>query len=183
MKLAEIMTTPPITVQDDTSVDEVAARMIRHRIGCVPVVAATGECVGIVTACDFGAREDECPFPPFCAPAFPPRARRASGRAPDLALPAVRTARQIMTHRPITLEEGATVVEAIAKMLHLGFEHIPVVRDGVLVGIVARQDVLALTLRLLTDDPRTPGRGRSASLADVRPPGWSAAPRSRQRFS
>jgi CBS domain containing-hemolysin-like protein len=59
-----------------------------------------------------------------------------------------------MTHRPIVLTEDATVLEAVAKMLHLGFDHIPVVRHGVPVGIVAREDLLRLTLRLLSGCPR-----------------------------
>jgi CBS domain-containing protein len=35
-------------------------------------------------------------------------------------------------------------------MLHLGFDHIPVVRQGVPVGVVAREDLLRLMLRLLS---------------------------------
>jgi len=156
MKLAEIMTQPPITVRDDATVDEVAARMIGQRVGCLPVVGPEGQLVGIVTPCDFGAKEGGCPFPPFCASGFPgSQAGKVADRAASghSSLP-TRTAREIMTPRPIVLTEDATVVEAVAKMLHLGFDHIPVVRHGVPVGIVAREDLLRLTLRLLSGWPR-----------------------------
>jgi CBS domain-containing protein len=172
MKLTEIMTKPPITVREDVPIDEVAARMIGHRIGCLPVVGAAGDLLGIVTARDFGAKDGHCPFPPFCGPGFPGDTTRPASPhqiAGPTAL-APRTVRQIMTPRPITLDEGATVVEAIAKMLHLGFDHIPVVREGVLVGIVARVDLLRLTLRLLSDSPGPAHRESADAGPSLRPP-------------
>lgn len=171
MKLADLMTTPPITVREDTSLDQLAAQMIRHRIGCLPVVTSRGECVGIVTASDFGAKAGDCPFPPFCAPGLPGEPRRAAHQATGSATSAMRAARQIMTPRPVTLDEGASVVEAIARMLHLGFDHIPVVRDEIPVGIIARTDLLRFALRLLTGDPRTVGRER----VKVGPRPWATA--------
>jgi CBS domain-containing protein len=133
MKLAEIMTQPPITVRDDATVDEVAARMIVQKVGCLPVVNPAGQLVGIVTPWDFGPKQGSCPFPPFCASGHPG--------------PPTRTAREIMTPQPIALTEEASILEAGAKMLHLGFDHIPVVRHGVPVGVVAREDLLRLMLR------------------------------------
>lgn len=163
MKLGDIMTAPPVTVREDASLDEVAARMIAHGIGCLPVVGVGGELVGIVTAADFGAKEDRCPFPPFCAPGFPGGAPNTRDhRSPGQAPLAARTAGQMMTLSPITLGEGATVLEAIAKMLHFGFDHIPVVRHGVPVGVVARYDLLRLTLRLLSGDRTMMGREDAA---------------------
>ena len=150
MKLVEIMTQPPVTVREDATVDEVAASMIGRRVGCLPVVGSEGQLVGIVTAYDFGAKEGSCPFPPFCASGVPRKQAGTPGRdaATDWAL-LHRTAREIMTPQPVALTEDASVVEAVAMMLHLGIDHIPVVRQGVPVGIVAREDVLRLTLRWL----------------------------------
>jgi CBS domain-containing protein len=175
MRLAEIMTKAPVTVRDDDAVDEVAARMIRHRIGCLPVVDHEGQLVGIVTATDFGAKEGGCPFPLFCAPAFP------NGQEGDLARDAAsdaprrntRTAREIMTPQPIVFTEDQTVVDAVAKMLHLGIDRIPVVRHGVPVGIVARADILRLALRLLSGWP--PNVGHESPSADGPPPAEGAS--------
>jgi CBS domain-containing protein len=155
MRLAEIMTKAPVTARDGDAVDEVAARMIRHRIGCLPVVDAEGQLVGIVTAANFGVKEDSCPFPPFCASRFPgEQAGELAPQAPQAASehlrPHTRTAEDIMTPQPIAFTEDAAVVEAVAKMLHLGLGHVPVVRHGVPVGVVAREDILRLALRLLS---------------------------------
>jgi CBS domain-containing protein len=169
MKLAEIMTKPPITVRDDVTADDVAARMISQRIGCLPVVDHEGQLVGIVTPCDFGAKEGSCPFPLFCASGFPGgraarRARHAVADPPGLPS---RTAREIMTPRPIVLFEDSTVSEAAAKMLHFGFDHIPVVRHGKPVGIVAREDLLRLALRSFSTGLSDVDRGRAPASATV----------------
>ena len=46
MKLSAIMTRPPITARDDTPVEEVAARMIARRVGCLPIVSDGGQLRG-----------------------------------------------------------------------------------------------------------------------------------------
>jgi CBS domain-containing protein len=174
MKLAEIMTKALVTAHDHDAVDEVAARMIRHRIGCLPVVDDGGQLVGIVTAADFGAKEHGCPFPPFCAPMFPSEqadelARHAAADEPGCN---ARAAREIMTPQPIALTADATVVEAVAKMLHLGIDRIPVVHCGVPVGIAAREDILRLVLRLLSG--WSPDAGRESPSSDGRSPAEGA---------
>ncbi len=48
----DIMTAPPVTVNPDTSVMEVANIMARQRINRVPVVDATGKLIGIASRAD-----------------------------------------------------------------------------------------------------------------------------------
>jgi CBS domain-containing protein len=50
--VSEAMTADVITVDERTEVDEAARLMIRHRIGCLPVVDAEGGLVGLVTETD-----------------------------------------------------------------------------------------------------------------------------------
>jgi CBS domain-containing membrane protein len=50
--VSEAMTADVITVEERTEVDEAARLMIRHRIGCLPVVDAEGGLVGLVTETD-----------------------------------------------------------------------------------------------------------------------------------
>jgi CBS domain-containing protein len=50
--VSEAMTADVITVDERTAVDEAARLMIRHRIGCLPVVDAEGGLVGLVTETD-----------------------------------------------------------------------------------------------------------------------------------
>ncbi len=52
-----------------------------------------------------------------------------------------------MTKDPICLDADQSVGEAIELMAEHHIIRIPVVRNGKLVGIVSRTDILALTLR------------------------------------
>lgn len=48
----EVMTHPVITVAEDTPASEAARLMLRHRIGCIPVVDADGAPLGLLTETD-----------------------------------------------------------------------------------------------------------------------------------
>ena len=48
----EVMAPRPITVSPATSLADAAALMLRHKIGCLPVVGPGGEAVGLVTETD-----------------------------------------------------------------------------------------------------------------------------------
>jgi CBS domain-containing membrane protein len=48
----EVMAPRPITVSPATSLADAAALMLRHKIGCLPVVGPGGEAIGLVTETD-----------------------------------------------------------------------------------------------------------------------------------
>lgn len=50
--VGEVMAARPITVAPGASLAEAAALLLRHKIGCLPVVGPGGEAVGLVTETD-----------------------------------------------------------------------------------------------------------------------------------
>ncbi len=52
LKIKEIMTTNPITVPDNYTIEEVAGLLLEHKISGVPVVNDDGQLVGIITKTD-----------------------------------------------------------------------------------------------------------------------------------
>jgi CBS domain-containing protein len=50
--VSEVMTRNVITIREDTPVAEAARLMLRHRIGCLPVLGPGGDPVGLVTETD-----------------------------------------------------------------------------------------------------------------------------------
>jgi CBS domain-containing protein len=138
------MTQPVVTVRRETSLAEVAKIMVDRQIACVPVVDQDGKLRGIVTQTDFAANERATPF------SMEDLARVSSGLPPKEMIERVRegaratTAQEIMITEVITGRED-TPVEAIAgQMLRYDIDHIPIVRDGVPVGIVSRHDFLRM---------------------------------------
>jgi tRNA nucleotidyltransferase (CCA-adding enzyme) len=109
-------------VRPDTPLSEVVDLMVRLAIGAVPVVGDGAEVLGIVTSGDaLGQLMHEAP-----------------GIDPEEAL----TARDVMTRSVLCVSEGQPLIEAAHMMLHKDVDQIPVARDGRLVGIVTRTNVL-----------------------------------------
>ena len=60
-------------------------------------------------------------------------------------------AEDIMTGDPLYAEETASVAEALALLSEREIRHLPIVRDGELVGIVSDRDFRGLGLSLVND--------------------------------
>lgn len=100
----------------DESTAEVAARMAAARLSAMPVLDG-GSLVGLVTASEVG-------------------------RAPDAAEPAERCVRHVMTASPVTIQAGAPLADAAARMADQHIRHLPVVGpSGNLVGMLSDRDV------------------------------------------
>ncbi len=147
MDARDIMTRPVVTVRPETSLAEVARALVEHRIGCVPVTDEQGRLRGIVTQTDFAAKERGAPFSVETLPQLFSRLmpREAVERAHEEAR--TTTAAEVMISGVITAEEDTPAEEVARRMLHYDIEHIPVVRDGVPVGIVSRHDLLRMIAR------------------------------------
>ncbi len=146
MKVREIMRQPPITVHEETSLEEVARTMLDNEIGCAPVVDDQGRLRGIITASDFAAKEKGFPFSTFRAPQVLGHWMSEEGVERIYEAARRMKAREIMNTRVVTLAEEDSVNNAVELMLRHDINRIPVVRDGVVVGIVARHDLLRLLI-------------------------------------
>jgi CBS domain-containing protein len=138
------MTQPAVTVRRETTLAEVATTMTERRLGCVPVVDKHGKLCGIITQTDFSADEHGVPFSTeavlqiFSRADTPEATERAREQARAM------TAIAAMTTEVITAVEDTPVEEIARQMLRYDIDHIPVVRDGVPVGMVARHDFLRM---------------------------------------
>lgn len=112
--MGDIMSGPVETVPLQMPVHEVIARMYATKHLGFPVVEH-GELIGMVTVADVHAM-------------------------PSIDRDAMQV-RDIMTRQPMTLPPSAPVTEALRVMSAHNIGRIPVVKDGVLVGIVTRTDI------------------------------------------
>lgn len=143
----DIMTSPPVCVSSDTPAPEVARIMREQDIGAVIVVGDDGLLAGIITESDFTGMGRCVPFTLELAPViFGMRAADLDELKHIYTLARQLVARQIMHEGVVTLSPDHTIGEAVQIMMNRGLKHLPVVRNGKPVGMLARHDILKLLL-------------------------------------
>lgn len=117
--MSELVRSEPIMVTPATPIAEAARRMSEHGVSSVLVNDGDRFC-GIVTDRDLRNRV------------------LAAGRDP------AEPVSTIMTAEPLTLEASSPVLEGILVMAGRGIHHLPLTRDGHVVGMVTTRDLMTL---------------------------------------
>jgi CBS domain-containing protein len=135
----------PPTVRPETRVGEIARLLLERGLSGVPVVAESGELIGLVTQADLVARHAHVHFPFYLnllggaiplsgEHRFREEIRRITGR----------TAAEVMTANPRTVTEDTPLEDIATRMAEHGVSTIPVVRLDKLVGLITRADLVRL---------------------------------------
>ncbi|MBD3898305.1 CBS domain-containing protein [Halomonas sp. ML-15] len=140
MQAFDVMTQDVISVSVDTEVREIAGLLLENRISAVPVVGAQDQVLGIVSEGDLMRRVEtgtERRSSWWLANLF-----SGAQSAGEYVKSHGRKAGEIMTPDPVTIAED-TPLDEVAKLLEKHhIKRVPVVRDGRLVGIVSRANLL-----------------------------------------
>jgi CBS domain-containing protein len=142
MHASDVMTRNVITVDPDTTVQDVAGLLSERGISGVPVVDATGQLVGIISEGDLLRRAE-------IGTDQPGSVRRswwledfATARARDYVKSHGRTVRDIMSRDVVTVAAETDLGE-IARLLETNrIKRVPVLQDGRIVGIVSRSNLV-----------------------------------------
>ncbi|WP_203692872.1 CBS domain-containing protein [Catellatospora coxensis] len=141
------MTADVLTVDLDMPYAEIAALLAGHRINAVPVLDDLRRLAGIVTEGDLLRRVEFLGEPADATHLLERPSRRAAREKARAAV-----ARQLMTVPAVTVSPDAAVADAARLMADRNIKQLPVVdRQGRLVGIVARRNLLAVFKRADTD--------------------------------
>ncbi len=140
MKAADVMVTNVITVTPDQSVQEVAEILLTKRISGLPVVDADGKLVGIVSEGDLMRRVETG------------TARERSwwlrllmgreGLAQEYIRQNANRVGDVMTRSVITAEPDTPLPEVAGLLERNRIKRVPIVKDGKLVGILSRANLL-----------------------------------------
>jgi len=114
MIASDIMTRKVATIRPEASAQEAAQLLDEKRISGAPVVDADSKIIGIITEADIISKVN-----------------RDGLRVAD-----------IMSHNVITIGEETPVSEIAALLTERKIKRVPVVREGKLVGIVSRADIV-----------------------------------------
>jgi CBS domain-containing protein len=140
MKARDVMVSPVITVKTSTPVREVAKTLLEKRISAVPVVDEKGKLVGMVSEGDLMHRAE--------AGTEQRRSwwlRLVSGDdvlAADYIKSHARKAADVMTPNVITATPDTPLDEIALLLEKNGIKRVPIVKDGQLVGIVTRANLV-----------------------------------------
>ena len=142
----EIMTTDVLTFGPDDGVEQAMRTLVEREIDAAPVVDADGGVIGMLSTSDLIVQGSKVHFPTLVTflggtfeighKHFDEEMNRALGS----------TVGEVMTGDPIVCEETDTVEDAATAMHEHDVSRLPVLRDGVLLGIVSRKDILRALL-------------------------------------
>ncbi|MBS7658646.1 MAG: CBS domain-containing protein [Candidatus Bathyarchaeia archaeon] len=126
VKVKDVMSTPVVTVNMNTSMDEVASLMIKENVGSVIVVDELGNPIGIITESDLVKKV-------VAKNVFPKQVK----------------ALEVMSKPLFTVSKEEELTEVAKKMSRLNVKRFPVMFEGKLVGIISSKDILEITPHLI----------------------------------
>lgn len=155
LNAGDIMTRDVITCRAGDPAAQVVSLLVGNSIGGVPVLDDAGLLVGMLTEGDFLR---------MCLPSavrFLDTVMYLENTEPfEELIGRMRhlTAGDIMSRGVLTAEPGQSAGQVAAIMLQHGIKQVPIVEEGKLTGIVARQDILQMLDDYLKRGDPVPGR-------------------------
>ena len=125
MLVKDVMSSPAISVPENTPIDKTAQLMSDGRLGCIIVTNKDGKALGIITESDLVKRV------------------LAKNIRPNKL-----TAKEIMSAPLITVDPDEVLIETARRMSNLNVRRMGVIYRGSLVGIISSKDILAITPEL-----------------------------------
>jgi CBS domain-containing protein len=128
-----------VTVAPETPLVEAARLMVRHGVSALPVVSEENEMLGLVSHGEILQH-----LLPRHGGRTSTGEHAAAGRRPRLSTSLVRevVVRDVMDRSVLCLSEDQSLTEAATLMVQKKLERVPVVREGALVGLLTREDLV-----------------------------------------
>lgn len=143
MNARDIMTVDVITVGPDENLEKAAQMLVDNKISGIPVVDEDHQILGIISEKDLMIKAGELKVPfyitLFDSIIFLENPMRLKN---DLKKYAASKVAEAMTPKAITVDEETPVSEIVRIMQERKVNRVPVVKDGRLVGIITRNDIL-----------------------------------------
>jgi CBS domain-containing protein len=129
-----------VTVGPDATVGDIAALLVTHRIGAVPVVSGDRRLIGIVSQTDLVHRSETGTekrrkwwLEAFADP---------DAKAREYVKSHGHKAQDVMTRVVVSVSEGASLAEVADVLDTHRIRQVPVVSDGRLAGMISRADLV-----------------------------------------
>jgi CBS domain-containing protein len=163
-----------VTVRPDTDVADAIKLLAEHDVSALPVLDPAGDLVGMLSEADLIHRveigtEKRRPW-------WVEAVTGASTLAADFAKSHGKKVREVMTPGVISVSEATPLSEVAATLERNGIKRVPVVKDGKLVGIVSRSNLiqaLASVVGHIDEHDETDRQIRLELLSRLREQSWT----------
>ncbi|MFP4497199.1 MAG: CBS domain-containing protein [Vulcanimicrobiota bacterium] len=136
-KIKDILVRDITSVTSDDTMRNVARILANHRFSGIPVVDNDHRVIGFISESDVVRSE----FPQMGRSPGLFLIRDFAGIVRKISKVGSQKVSDYMNQRPITIEEDDSIMDVVRLILERGVKVIPVVRDGVLVGVVGRAEI------------------------------------------
>jgi acetoin utilization protein AcuB len=136
MKVHDVMTPNPITIEPGAPIGTAIAVMAEQKVRHLPVVDEAGQLVGIITDRDVRSAMMAPALVEYLSPATRRRLVEIGARLEDLRV------KDAMTWHPVTTGPDVSLTQAAALMFERRVGSLPVVDGGTVIGIVTERDVV-----------------------------------------
>ena len=133
MKARDVMSSPAITVSPETALKDAIQLLVKHQINGMPVVASSGELIGVVTEADL--LKIEVAQEPI---------RRLWTKGPEAA---VRKVGDVMTGNVTGVPASLDLPTLAGFMLNHHLKTMPVMEGERVIGVVTRRDIIEVFVR------------------------------------
>jgi CBS domain-containing protein len=142
----DLMSTDVVSFSAADNVEGAMRTMVEKGLSAAPVVDPDGTVIGVLSDADLIVQESNLHFPTLLSVLGASIEIGHKRFEEDLQKALGSTVGEVMSDEPVTCTEDDTVEEAATLMHDRDVAQLPVVRDGRLVGVISRTDVLRAIL-------------------------------------
>lgn len=176
MRARQVMTRPVHTVAADASVYDAAQVLLNACVSAAPVVDADGKMLGIVSEADLMYRTEIGTMP---GKSWLQRLLADDAvMARDYIRSHSHRVADVMTKNVVTAEEQTSLGDIAALMQRHRVKRVPILREGRIVGIVSRGNLLQGLLAREPSEPESSAgddKLRSVVVAELAKHGWASS--------
>jgi CBS-domain-containing membrane protein len=153
LKASDIMNRDIVSVPPEMTVVNLGRFFIDHELSGAPVIDRDGTLIGIVTENDLISRSKRLHLPTVLRvfDAFIPLGGYAEMEA-EIKKMAASSVADICTRDVSTITEETSVEDMATIMIERGLHHLPVLREGKVVGMVGKHDLIRGMARDSSDE-------------------------------
>lgn len=149
MKASDVMTSKVISISPDATLSDMIQVMLEHRISGLPVIAEDGTLVGVITEGDCLRRAET--GTEVKRSFWRDMLTGSEALASEYIRAHGRKISQLMSSDPITVSPDTDLGDVIHIMEKNRIKRVPVVNDGVVVGILSRANLLQALSGVVTN--------------------------------